>query len=151
MHGCNSQIELIREFASPEELRKLAPLLDTADVCLESLSDVLNDTLDFSKLSQTLSTSPEEQAEYRRRAFAVSDLDSLVEGVTKSTWVRKQRVDAVTADLSRAGGAVGSEKKVDLVLEVEERRGSWKAMVDVGGLKRCACLFCLSRDMTGAD
>ncbi|GAA5926102.1 hypothetical protein JCM3775_005204 [Rhodotorula graminis] len=133
LHGCNSQIELIREFASPDELRKLAPLLDTADVCLESLSDVLNDTLDFSKLSQSLSTSPEEQAEYRRRAFVVSDLGALVEGVTKSTWVRKQRVDAVTADLAKL---VEGEKKVDLVLELEERAGGWQAMIDVGGLKR---------------
>ncbi|BGP39437.1 hypothetical protein JCM10450v2_003390 [Rhodotorula kratochvilovae] len=137
LHGCNSQIELIREFASPAELRKLAPLLDAADVCLESLSDVLNDTLDFSKLSQSLSTSPEEQAEYRRRAFAQSALDALVEGVTKSTWVRKQRVDAVTADLGKAAdGAEPREGKVDLLLEVEERRGGWRAMIDVGGLKR---------------
>lgn len=133
LHGCNSQIELIREFASPEELRKLAPLLDTADVCLESLSDVLNDTLDFSKLSQTLSTSAEEQAEYRRRAFVVSALDQLVEGVTKSTWVRKQRVDAVTADLAKVDEG---DKKVDLVLELEDRAGGWQAMIDVGGLKR---------------
>ncbi|GAA6058264.1 hypothetical protein JCM3770_004330 [Rhodotorula araucariae] len=136
LHGCNSQIELIREFASPAELRKLAPLLDAADVCLESLSDVLNDTLDFSKLSQSLLTSPEEQAEYRRRAFTQCALDALVEGVTKSTWVRKQRVDAVTADLAKPLDEAGREGAVDLLLEIEERKGGWKAMIDVGGLKR---------------
>ncbi|GAA5994661.1 hybrid sensor histidine kinase/response regulator [Rhodotorula paludigena] len=142
LHGCNSQIELIREFASPAELRKLAPLLDAADVCLESLSDVLNDTLDFSKLTQPTSSSEEELAEYRRRAFVQTDLCSLIEGVVKSTWVRKQRVDSVSTDLSkphlRSGLATtdAADGQVDLVLEIEERKGGWSGFADVGGLKR---------------
>ncbi|GAA6039138.1 hypothetical protein JCM8097_005344 [Rhodosporidiobolus ruineniae] len=130
-HGVNSQIELIREFASPHELRRIAPLLDAADTCLESLRDVLDDTLDFSKLTNA---SPEEAAELARRALVPADLESLAEGVMRSTWVRKQRSDLVTADVRHAVQA--DPTKVKLVLEVEERKGGWGVLVDVGGLKR---------------
>ncbi|GAA5870966.1 hypothetical protein JCM3774_003491 [Rhodotorula dairenensis] len=136
LHGCTSQIDLIREFASPQELRKLAPLLDAADVCLESLSDVLNDTLDFSKLTNTASLSPTEVAAQQMRALIPTDLQSLIEGVTKSVWVRKRRVDVVSASVD-GGQALHEQEDVDLILEVEERDTGWRAMADVGGLKRC--------------
>ncbi|GAA6057133.1 hypothetical protein NBRC10513_004371 [Rhodotorula toruloides] len=139
LHGCNSQLELMREFASPLELRKLTPLLDAADVCLESLSDVLNDVLDFSKLDHAAAVaSPRDIAEMHRRALVQTDLAALVEGVAKSTWVRKQRVDLVSEDLAKGEPDGKSDEKgqVDLLLEVEERRNGWQALVDVGGLKR---------------
>ncbi|GAA5928816.1 hypothetical protein JCM1841_003579 [Sporobolomyces salmonicolor] len=138
LHGINSQIELIREFSSPSQLRKLSPLLDVADVCLESLSDVLNDTLDFSKLTNS---SAHEVAELQKRSLAYADLAALIEGVMKSTWVRKQRGDLVSVDLGLdRDGAPGAEEvrkaTVDLVFEVEQRREGWGVMVDVGGMKR---------------
>lgn len=40
LHGITSQIELIREFSTPSQLKRLAPLLDTADLCLESVRSV---------------------------------------------------------------------------------------------------------------
>lgn len=107
---------------------------------------MLNDTLDFSKLTQPTSSSEEELAEYRRRAFVQTDLCSLIEGVVKSTWVRKQRVDSVSTDLSkphlRSGLATtdAADGQVDLVLEIEERKGGWSGFADVGGLKRCVSL-----------
>ncbi|GAA6026492.1 hypothetical protein JCM10207_003403, partial [Rhodosporidiobolus poonsookiae] len=94
LHGCASQIELIREFATPRELKKFLPLLDTAEVCLESLRDVLDDTLDFSKLSNA----PIDTVEHQRRSYAPADLEAVVEGVLQSTWVRKQRSDLVNLD-----------------------------------------------------
>ncbi|BGP24117.1 sensor histidine kinase/response regulator [Rhodotorula toruloides] len=139
LHGCTSQLELVREFASPLELRKLTPLLDAADVCLESLSDVLNDVLDFSKLDHAAAvSSPRDIAEMHRRALVQTDLSALVEGVAKSTWVRKQRVDLVSGDLSRSQQSTETAEKdqVDLLLEVEERKNGWLALIDVGGLKR---------------
>lgn len=42
--GVNSQVELIRELSSPDQLVVIKPLLDMADVCLETLRDVLDDT-----------------------------------------------------------------------------------------------------------
>lgn len=47
--------------------------------------------------------------------------------------VRKEHVQA-----GEGGGA-----KVKLVLEVEERKGGWGVLVDVGGLKRFVVLFSL--------
>ncbi|GAA6060415.1 hypothetical protein JCM10212_002183 [Sporobolomyces blumeae] len=137
LHGINSQLELIREFSSPPELRKLSPLLDVADVCLESLSDVLNDTLDFSKLSNN---SMQESASLQLRSLTETDLASLVEGVMMSTWVKKRRTDLATLDL----GSVPIDGRtplketgaVDLILEVSEKDNGWEVMTDVPGLKR---------------
>ncbi|GAA5946131.1 hypothetical protein JCM3765_000128 [Sporobolomyces pararoseus] len=133
LHGINSQVELIREFASPQQLLKLAPLLDVADVCLESLRSVLDDTLDFSKLSNN---SPEEIEAAQKRSLARHDLESLAEDVTKAVWVRKKRVDLVSADAAMANGKPSDNPKgnVDVILEVEERE--WGCWVDAGGMKR---------------
>ncbi|GAA5982878.1 hypothetical protein JCM5350_001537 [Sporobolomyces pararoseus] len=133
LHGINSQVELIREFASPQQLLKLAPLLDVADVCLESLRSVLDDTLDFSKLSNN---SPEEIEAAQKRSLARHDLESLAEDVTKAVWVRKKRVDLVSADAAMANGKPSDNPKgnVDVILEVEER--DWGCWVDAGGMKR---------------
>lgn len=129
------------QFASPEELRKLAPLLDAADVCLESLSDVLNDTLDFSKLSNAAALSPAEVAAQQLRAVVATDLHSLVEGVTKSVWVRKRRVELVSNDVEQ-GDHRKRDEQVDLILDVADRPSGWRAMADVGGLKRYVCACC---------
>ncbi|GAA6026286.1 hypothetical protein JCM11491_006615 [Sporobolomyces phaffii] len=133
LHGINSQVELIREFASPQQLLKLAPLLDVADVCLESLRSVLDDTLDFSKLSNN---SPEEIEAAQRRSLARHDLESLCEDVTKAVWVRKKRVDLVSADAAVANRKPSDHPKgsVDVILEVQER--DWGCWVDAGGMKR---------------
>lgn len=132
LHGINSQLELIREFSSPPELRKLAPLLDVADVCLESLSDVLNDTLDFSKLSNNTA---QEAAALQKRSLTQTDLSALIEGVLKSTWVKKRRVDLASVDLGAAPHS-DDKGKVDLILEVEGKEDGWEVMTDIGGMKR---------------
>ncbi|GAA6059846.1 hypothetical protein JCM10212_003758 [Sporobolomyces blumeae] len=134
LHGINSQVELIREFSSPRQLRKLAPLLDVADVCLESLRDVLDDTLDFSKLSNN---SPEEIEAAQKRSLARNDLETLAEDVSKAVWVRKKRTDLVSADAAASNGKPETEKgKVDVILEVQERTEGWGVWVDAGGMKR---------------
>lgn len=153
LHGINSQVELIREFSTPSQLRRIGPLLDTADVCLESLRDVLDDTLDFAKLSQH--SSPSRAREAHLRSLVKADLEQVVEEVQKAVWVRKRRVDMVKDDgaplhgvagtpmnghgtrSTSSHGAMPAPTRVDLVLEVQDRVGGWKAWVDVGGLKRC--------------
>ncbi|GAA5977708.1 hypothetical protein JCM11641_001384 [Rhodosporidiobolus odoratus] len=131
LHSVNSQIELIREFTSAVELRKLAPFLDAADVSLESLRDVLDDTLDFSKLSNA---SPAEAADLARRALVPADLAGIVESVTKSVWIRKHRSDLVHTDADKPEDPEAQDLK--LVLEVDERKGDWGVLIDVGGIKR---------------
>ncbi|GAA6032936.1 hypothetical protein JCM8097_000055 [Rhodosporidiobolus ruineniae] len=135
LHGINSQIELLREFSSPEQLLQIAPLLDVADVCLESLRDVLDDTLDFSKLSNN---SPEEIEAATQRSLAKHDLAQIAEDVCKAVWVKKKRVDLVSADAAAAAGRgpQSPQGKVDVILEIEERKGGWGVWVDAGGLKR---------------
>lgn len=104
----------------------------------------MDDTLDFSKLSNN---SPEEIEAAQKRSLARHDLETLAEDVSKAVWVRKKRVDLVSADANASnsrggGGRRGScdqqqqQGKVDVVLEVMEREGGWGVWVDAGGMKR---------------
>jgi signal transduction histidine kinase len=110
------------------------PMLDVADICLESLRDVLDDTLDYAKFSNS---NPDTEAA-QRSALTRHDLAQLAEDVTKATWVRKRRTDLASVDYHGPGRGMPSPaiSNVDVVLEVEERRDGWTAWIDVGGMKR---------------
>lgn len=94
--------------------------------------------LDFAKLSNT---KPEEIAAAHLRSLLLSNLESLIESVATTTWVRKRRVDHVSSeaknDLSPvAGVSAFGDEKVDLILNIQEREGGWDGLIDVGGMKR---------------
>lgn len=94
--------------------------------------------LDFAKLSNT---KPEEIAAAHLRSLSLSNLESLIESVATTTWVRKRRVDHVSSeaknDLSPvAGVSAFGDEKVDLILNIQEREGGWDGLIDVGGMKR---------------
>ncbi|GAA6018479.1 hypothetical protein JCM11491_007012 [Sporobolomyces phaffii] len=140
LYGVASQLSLIREFSTPVELRKVAPLLDVAEICVDSLSSVLEDTLDFSKLTNS---SAQEEAFMQNKRVAPTNLVTLVEGVLKSTWIKKKRTDLVSVDLESVLGPRPSaaktgegEEKLELILEVEDKPDGWDVMTDVGGLRR---------------
>lgn len=57
LHGMLSQLELIKEYAKPENLVDIGDLLDTAEVCGLMLRDVLNDVLDFGKMEMGAASS----------------------------------------------------------------------------------------------
>ncbi|GAA5977969.1 hypothetical protein JCM5350_006284 [Sporobolomyces pararoseus] len=137
LYGVSSQLSLIREFSSPLELRKLAPLLDVAEICVDSLSSVLEDTLDFSKLSNSTA---QEEASLRQRRLARLDLVTLIEGVLKSSWIKKKRADLASVDLGGVLETKRSEEeqegKIDLILEVEDKEDGWEVLTDGGGLRR---------------
>ncbi|KAI5475998.1 hypothetical protein MNV49_000511 [Pseudohyphozyma bogoriensis] len=127
-----AQLELIREFSSPEQLAKLTPFLDVADVCLESLRDVLDDTLDFGKLANSM---PETAGPVPTRSLVQADLEKLAGDVAKACWVRKERVDSITAEAT-GKGSQPAKGKVDVILEVDRKVPSWLTYLDVGGMKR---------------
>ncbi|ORY76868.1 hypothetical protein BCR35DRAFT_353249 [Leucosporidium creatinivorum] len=134
LHGVTSQLELIREFSSPQQLLKLAPMLDAADCSLETLRDVLDDVLDYSKFSNT---TPEQESTHRP-TLTISDLSKIGEDVAKATWVRKRRTDLVNVEPTSYTGKATTPGagKVDMILEVEERLNGWNFWTDPGGLKR---------------
>ncbi|KAI5476549.1 sensor histidine kinase/response regulator [Pseudohyphozyma bogoriensis] len=131
LHGISSQLELIREFSSPAQLRKLNPFLDVADVCLESLRDVLDDTLDYAKLT---STEPTEE-DYSKNVTTVN-LQTVVEQAAKATWLRKRRLEVVSLDARGGTNGESSAVEVDLILEFQKREAGWNAVVDAAGIKR---------------
>lgn len=152
LHGIGSQIELIREVSAPATLTKLSessacsgpsralltspaePLLDVADVCIASLREVLDDTLEFAKISN----STEAEASGRQRVLTAVDLEQLVEEVAKSSWARTQQNMNVSKDANGDVqlGTTGAGGNVDVIIEMDERLDGWRALIDVGGLKR---------------
>ncbi|GAA5941688.1 hybrid sensor histidine kinase/response regulator [Sporobolomyces koalae] len=135
LFGVHSQLELIREFSSATELRKLSPLLDVADICAESLSDVLNDVLDFAKVSNSAEL---EDTEPQDQRLAKIDLSHAIDLLLKSVWIRKKRIDLASIDLGEAHSLEKetASTKLDLILEIDAKEDGWEVMTDVGGLQR---------------
>lgn len=71
------------------------------------------------------------------RALAPTNLEQLLEDVSKATWVRKKRTDLVTADAGTPKDGIPPTPAplVKLILELEHR-SSWMAMTDSGAFKR---------------
>lgn len=107
---------------------------------MESLRDVLDDTLDFAKLTSS-TTSEEERQRAHARAVTPTNLEQLLEDVSKATWVRKKRTDLVAADVGISKDGAGQSPRtplpqVDLILEVENRTAGWTGLFDLGAMKR---------------
>ena len=121
-------------------------MLDVADLCLESLREVLSDVLTFGKLRYVFpeasppsfnladvslldsnTTSPDDDAQ--QASLVKGDLATLVEDVIKATWVRGRREALIENDASSSSS---SQPKIDMVLEVQERVGGWTCWLDPG-------------------
>lgn len=121
LHGIGSQVELIRAVCPPS-LEAIEPLLSVADVCVASLREVLDNTLEHSKMQHSV-----HDESFRPPALTEVDLENLVEEVVKSCWSRgRQRATAMG---ERVRGDVA------ILLDVQLSSGRFAA-VDVGGLKR---------------
>lgn len=99
---------------------------------MDTLRDVLDDVLEFGRLSSSYK-SAEELEVVQQRSLKEIDLEKLIEDVTLATWVRKRRVDIVSRNTLNAEEI---REKVDVILEIEDRSDGWLARVDVGGIKR---------------
>lgn len=113
IHGARSNLELIREFATPQELDRLSPLLLASETCLDSLRDVLDDVLEFAKFSNDRENQEEFQ-HARKQSLRHANLERVVEDAICATWVRSKRVDIVNE------GQATPLTKVDVVLVVQE-------------------------------
>ncbi|KAG0655942.1 hypothetical protein C6P46_000524 [Rhodotorula mucilaginosa] len=114
-----SQLELIRDLAEPEAMTTIGPLLDVAETCLTSLREILDDTLDYTKLSN--------RGGDVTAALASVDLDALLVDVVRSCWTKSRRLATIHKDYS--------PDKLDVVFKSTLPAGL-RAKVDVGGLKR---------------
>ncbi|GAA5978931.1 hypothetical protein JCM10908_002741 [Rhodotorula pacifica] len=114
-----SQLELIRDLAEPEALNTIGPLLDVAETCLTSLREILDDTLDYTKLNNRTGDAV--------AAAAFVDLDSLLVDVVRSCWTKSRRLATIHKEYN--------PDKLDVVYKSSLPAGL-KASVDVGGLKR---------------
>lgn len=95
------------------------PLLDVAETCLTSLREILDDTLDYTKLSN--------RGGDVTAALASVDLDALLVDVVRSCWTKSRRLATIHKDYS--------PDKLDVVFKSTLPAGL-RAKVDVGGLKR---------------
>ncbi|GAA5903432.1 hypothetical protein JCM6882_006547 [Rhodosporidiobolus microsporus] len=121
-------IDLVRQLTCAQALEKIAPLLDVAETCLGTLKDVLDDCLEYSKLSnssnQRLGASPDVVPPLKLTRCTIM---KLVTDVIKSCWSKEKRY-AEMMDRKDGGG-------VAIVLE-SHFAPNVEALCDVGGLKR---------------
>ncbi|KWU45832.1 hypothetical protein RHOSPDRAFT_16030 [Rhodotorula sp. JG-1b] len=114
-----SQLELIRDLAEPEAMTTIGPLLDVAETCLTSLREILDDTLDYTKLNN--------RGGDVTAAVASVDLDALLVDVVRSCWTKSRRLATIHKEYS--------PDQLDVVFKSTLPAGL-RANVDVGGLKR---------------
>ncbi|KAH8922496.1 hypothetical protein BT69DRAFT_1334648 [Atractiella rhizophila] len=134
LYSIVGQLELIRMACPPELLTKIDPLLSAAFVCGETLGQLLEDVLDYGKLSNA--TDDDSKAKAPLRTLTTVDLAALAEEVARGSWMRKRKSEAVSVDAEGPKNASELPNDVDIILEVEDRKGGWLADVDVAGLKR---------------
>ncbi|ORY73259.1 hypothetical protein BCR35DRAFT_307281 [Leucosporidium creatinivorum] len=132
LHGLAGQLELIRAActASPQAPVD-AQTFAVADVCLESLREILDDTLSFAKLSQVGAASSRPTLE-PAEASELVDLSALLRDTTKSAWARKMRRESAEGEGDWSQGA----EDVEVVLDFAGREEGWQASVGVADWRR---------------
>ncbi|GAA6005291.1 hypothetical protein JCM10207_002928 [Rhodosporidiobolus poonsookiae] len=125
MFAIAGNLELIRAMSEPSTLDTISPLIDVAETCLATLRDVLDDTLEFAKLSNHSELAPEKRTPAPKRSLA--NLEQLCIDVIRSCWHKARQYAA------RRDGEAGEE--VDILLESHLPPGL-QADIDVAGLKR---------------
>ncbi|KAI5481585.1 translation initiation factor eIF-3 subunit 9 [Pseudohyphozyma bogoriensis] len=136
IHGLGGQLELLRQALSPEELVNLSPLLTTADVCLDSLRTILDDTLDFAKLRAM-----DGSASAPLVANDIVNLPTFLTDLTKATWARKLQLRTGssldhTDEPDHPSHERSSEPQLDVILDFAGREEGWNAQVNSGELRR---------------
>ncbi|KAF7325826.1 hypothetical protein MKEN_00433300 [Mycena kentingensis (nom. inval.)] len=127
LHGLLGQLDLLRDRLSNGDLSMVPTLLDSADFCGAALRDIVDDVLDFGKMSRdpkAIATSPP-------LPLTQVDLLQITSEALKTSWVRRLQFQAATATSDE-------EQKLELVLEYEDRSAlaGWWLSVDVSGYRR---------------
>lgn len=127
LFALGSQLELIRTMMDPAALATISPLLDIAETCLTSLREILDDTLEYTKLSLTNGQAPRKD---RGATLSEVDLSSLVVDVVKSCASKAK-------DLARLRGMDEgrAHEQVPLMFRSAVEEGT-RVKIDVGGFKR---------------
>jgi signal transduction histidine kinase len=144
LNSTTGMLELIRTVSSPEALGLITSFLDVADVSLDNLKDILEDCLEYSKLSNHNSRSSvpgqSGSSTLPNPQLVESTLEQLVLNVMVSCTFKSQKLAAVKKqdsgeDVRIAG--VGEEVLEEVGLFFESTLPpDLVVMVDVGGLKR---------------
>ena len=117
-------LELVREAAPAEALEHLDPLLTTADTCVISLRDVLEDVLLFNTSDASNGSRPIVDADLRQV-------------VRDTTTVGSSRYAGPDTSFDGSGGATQYDRAA-IALEIEDRPPSdWRARFSAAGLQRC--------------
>ncbi|KAK4703316.1 hypothetical protein P7C70_g2903, partial [Phenoliferia sp. Uapishka_3] len=132
LHGIRSNLELIKTVIGAQALTKIKPLLNFAEICVTSLKEVLDDTLEFAKLSNT------SKKAWRSSQLRDVNLETLLDEVIKSCWARTTQEELAFGGSQTDGSA---SRNVDIVMDYRIPRNA-SYLVDVGGLKRVCDSIC---------
>ncbi|KAJ7512652.1 hypothetical protein B0H11DRAFT_1946726 [Mycena galericulata] len=133
LHGLLGQLDLVRDSVSSGETSMLLNLLDSAEFCGAALRDIVDDVLDFGKM--TLSTGDSTEACQPRPPQPPVDLAQITLEATRSCWTRQ--LQRLRHSVSGLGAKLAPP--LELVLDCEDRSGlvrNWWLSFDTTGFIR---------------
>ncbi|KAJ7211359.1 hypothetical protein GGX14DRAFT_450013, partial [Mycena pura] len=128
LHGLLGHLDLLRDRFSSGELSTVPALLDSAEYCGTALRDIVDDVLDYGKMSRADGSGASSP-----RHTAVDLLQITVEA-SRSCWIRRQQGQSATA----SGSTADAKSAVELIVEWEDRSmlKGWWIRLDVPGFIR---------------
>ncbi|KAJ7816817.1 hypothetical protein B0H13DRAFT_2136226 [Mycena leptocephala] len=135
LHGLLGQLDLIRDCFASGELSMVPALLDSAEYCGTALRDIVDDVLDFGKMSQS-SRDSGDNTNPRPRPVLVDLAQMTLENV-RSCQLRRLQWQTISAP---SGAQYGPQQSpaVELVVEYEDRSmlKGWWVSLDASGFMR---------------
>nr|GAT59194.1 sensor histidine kinase/response regulator [Mycena chlorophos] len=132
-----TQLDLIRDRLSNGDFGAVPALLDSAEFCGAGLRDIVDDVLDFGKMSHA--SQAQIHALPNARQGKVDLLPITLEAL-RSSWIRRLQFLSATSPSPHDGHSTDSRSVTDfgLLFEYEDRSGlgDWWLSIDVAGFRR---------------
>ncbi|KAM0749780.1 hypothetical protein T439DRAFT_381348 [Meredithblackwellia eburnea MCA 4105] len=131
VHLLGGQLELTRQELVTSQQEGLRNFFKIADICLDSLKSIIDDSIDFAKLSN--------DADHGRVTPGVAndivDLRKVIADATRAAWTRKMRMSSKSAEEEDDADARPLQV-VDVILSFAGREKGWLAQVNLADLRR---------------
>ncbi|KAJ7485409.1 hypothetical protein FB451DRAFT_1229641 [Mycena latifolia] len=134
LHGLLGQLDLLRDSFSSGDLSVVPTLLNSAEYCGAALRDIIDDVLDFGKMTQS---SPGDGANNAARPRVLAELAEITLETSRSCWLRRLQWHSESGSSSSPQSGVEAPP-VKLMVEYEDRSmfNNWWIRVDVSGFTR---------------
>ncbi|KAJ7064889.1 hypothetical protein C8F01DRAFT_1128623 [Mycena amicta] len=134
LHGLLGQLDLLRDRLSCNDLTTANTLLDSAELCGTALREIVDDVLDFGKMSRASTSDADSTISQQRNATV--DLLQITSEAVRASWTR--RLHFLSATAVTPSELREAKQDIELILEYEDRSNlkDWWINIDVPGFRR---------------